>query len=106
MSIRGLCANEVAFIFFVVKPFYQQSWDGDKGSADDVLNGETVCGTLLPLPALHSHSSLSPLSYFEGLPQLPQLPLAHGWNLFFFSQRTKLDCSSMQAFFKKIPPSM
>lgn len=26
---------------FIVKPFYQSAWDGDKGSADEFLNGET-----------------------------------------------------------------
>lgn len=42
---------------FVVKPFYQSSWDGDKGSADDFLNGEIEWNTRhrfrCLLPAMH-----------------------------------------------------
>lgn len=65
---QGFQSKWRCLYFFVVKPFYQRSLDGEKGSADDFLNGETVgnpkpCFCCL-LPALQPHS-FPPLSHFQ-----------------------------------------
>ena len=82
-------------MFFVVKPFYQRSWDGDKGSADDFLNGETVwnprpCCFGCSLPALQPHS-FPPLAYFQEH-LLKLFPLLMAGNV-VRPQHTQLDLS-------------
>lgn len=81
----GVQRNWRCLYFFVVKPFYQRSWDGDKGSADDFLNGEIAwnprpCLCCL-LPVMQPHS-LPPSS--RPLPRTPTrtLPLARGWKCY------------------------
>lgn len=42
-SQMELCVNEdPSLVFSVVKPFFRGSWDGDKGSAEEFLNGEVA----------------------------------------------------------------